>query len=168
MTEPVTFVVPGKPYAQKRPRAYARGGKAGTYNPAENRSFAETIGVIARVHFPEPRTGPVRVEIEAVFEPARSWSKRRRESAMGTYHTQKPDRDNVEKAVLDGLSRIAWADDAQVADGRCVKRWGPVAQTTVTVEPLPAEIGAPDNWRSIGDIASGMVDRHGKAAEQPD
>ena len=45
------------------------------------------------------------------------------------HHTQTPDKDNLEKAVLDALTRfeglppVFWCDDAQVVDGRTSKRW---------------------------------------------
>lgn len=135
----IEFVIPGKPYAQKRARSgYVKAlGRAVTYDHKDNRSFAEAVRAIAVPHFPAPFEGPVRVTIKAVFEPAPSWSKRKRAAALaGRWHTQRPDRDNLEKAVLDALKRIAWADDAQVACGSCTKVWGDTAQTIVTVEAL--------------------------------
>lgn len=44
-------------------------------------------------------------------------------------HTQIPDKDNLEKAVLDALTKfdkmppLVWCDDCQVDDGRTTKRW---------------------------------------------
>lgn len=135
----VTFVIPGKPYAQKRARSgYVKAlGRAVTYDDPANRSFAEAVRAIAVPLFPAPFEGPVRTTITAVFEPPQSWSKRRRAEALASgYHTQKPDRDNIEKACLDALKRIAWADDSQVADGSCEKLWGERAETRVTVERI--------------------------------
>lgn len=37
-------------------------------------------------------------------------------------HIKKPDRDNLDKAVLDALTGIFWIDDCQVCDGRIRKR----------------------------------------------
>jgi Holliday junction resolvase RusA-like endonuclease len=52
----------------------------------------------------------------------------------------KPDADNIEKAVLDGLQRHGWLDD----DARCtprIERWrgapGEAAHTVVEVSVLP-------------------------------
>lgn len=45
------------------------------------------------------------------------------------HHTQTPDKDNLEKAVLDALTAfedlppVFWCDDAQAIDGRTSKRW---------------------------------------------
>ena len=37
-------------------------------------------------------------------------------------HTKKPDRDNLEKALMDALKGIVWIDDAQVCDGS-IRKW---------------------------------------------
>ena len=38
------------------------------------------------------------------------------------WHTDKPDRDNADKAVLDALTNLGlWGDDKQVCDGRIRK-----------------------------------------------
>jgi Holliday junction resolvase RusA-like endonuclease len=76
------------------------------------------------------------VTIWATFEPAPSWSKKKTAEHLGRYHTQKPDLDNIEKSILDGLNGIAFKDDSQVADVSKRKVWGPVARVVVTVEAL--------------------------------
>ncbi|NBS71358.1 RusA family crossover junction endodeoxyribonuclease, partial [bacterium] len=48
--------------------------------------------------------GPVRVGIHAWFEMPVSWSKKKRAAHDVQYHAQKPDADNVTKAVLDALT----------------------------------------------------------------
>src|SRR3990167_5593278 len=56
----------------------------------------------------------------AVFSPPARWSKKKREAAIGTLHRSKPDRDNLDKSVLDAL----FADDSGIAMGTIEKRWG--------------------------------------------
>ena len=129
-----TIHIPGQPYAKKRPRFSRKSGRA--YDPAENVSFERTVGTLARAEIAEPLTGPVRVAVAATFCPPPSWSKKRRAEALTRPHCQKPDSDNVLKAVLDGLNRIAFADDAQVAEIYIEKRWGHEARTTVQVVAL--------------------------------
>lgn len=143
MTGRVTFTIPGAPFAKQRPRSgfNPKLGRAMTFNAPANAKFEGAVGSIAAPLFPVPLEGPVRITVEAVFCPAASWSKKRRAAAMGTPHTQKPDGDNVLKAAKDGLNRIAWADDAQVADSRVVKRWGSQAGTIVTVERIDTADG---------------------------
>lgn len=129
-----TIHIPGPPYAKKRPRFSRASGRA--YDPKENTSFERTVGTLAREQIAEPLVGPVRVAVAAIFVPPPSWSKTRRADAMTRPHCQKPDSDNVLKAVLDGLNRIAFADDAQVAEIYVEKRWGHEARTTVQVVAL--------------------------------
>ena len=91
---------------------------------------------MARDLFPAPMPGPVRLIIMATFAPAASWSKKKAAALLHRPHTQKPDLDNIAKAVSDGLNRIAFADDSAIADLQCRKVWGIVAQTVVIVEPI--------------------------------
>lgn len=128
--------IPGKPFGKKRHRVGTVGGKARAFNPAENRSFEQTVAALAQPLFPAPIEGPVKLRIVAIFEIPKSWSKKRQAAALDTHHIQKPDADNILKAVKDGLNRVAWPDDCRVADERCVKRWGRYAETIVQVEAL--------------------------------
>ena len=58
----------------------------------------------------------------------RSWSKRKRDTMRGQPHQQKPDRDNLEKALMDAMCE----DDAHVWDGRTTKRWADTGYITIT------------------------------------
>jgi len=48
-----------------------------------------------------------------------SWSKKKKEEFNGKPHQQKPDKDNLEKAVLDALCE----EDSYIWDGRVSKYW---------------------------------------------
>lgn len=129
----VSFTIPGKPFAKQRARA-TRGGRM--YTPAPTVSFERTVGQIAMQHFPAPITGPVRLTIVATFAPPASWSKKKTAAQLYRPHTQRPDIDNCVKAISDGLNRIAWADDGQVAEIVAKKVWGPTEQTVVHIDIL--------------------------------
>lgn len=133
----VCFTIPGKPFAKQRPRM-TRSGVA--FTPKETVSFERTVGQIGLQHFSEPLLGPVSVRIEAVFEIPKSWSRKKSAEAHGAPHIQRPDLDNCMKAILDGLNRIAFADDSQVAEMVLRKRWGDVAGTTVWISPVGGEL----------------------------
>lgn len=62
---------------------------------------------------------PLRLKIVAYFEMPKSWSKAKRAELAGQPHRQKPDWDNVAKAVQD----IFWTDDQVVAEGHVLKFW---------------------------------------------
>lgn len=49
----------------------------------------------------------------------KSWSMKKRAEMRGQLHRAKPDRDNIDKAILDAL----FADDSGIASGRLEKRW---------------------------------------------
>jgi Holliday junction resolvase RusA-like endonuclease len=66
----------------------------------------------------------------AYFEPARSWSKKKRQEMIGQLHRAKPDRDNIDKAILDCL----YKEDSGIARGTIEKRWGTVSQLEVVIE----------------------------------
>lgn len=127
----IVFEIPGRPFAKQRPRA-TRGGRM--YTPEETIAFERTVGQIALQHFPAPMDGPIRVTIRATFKPAKSWSKKKTAEHLNKPHTQRPDVDNCAKAILDGLNRIAWADDSQIAALSVSKIWGPCERTIVQVE----------------------------------
>lgn len=61
----------------------------------------------------------------------KSWSKKKRSEMDGTPHQQKPDKDNLEKALLDAI----FDDDSRVWDGRVTKRWG--EEGKIIVDTLP-------------------------------
>lgn len=55
-----------------------------------------------------------------VLKMPKSWSKKKRDKMRHTPHQQTPDKDNLEKALLDAL----YKQDSHIWDGRCSKIWG--------------------------------------------
>ena len=49
-----------------------------------------------------------------------SWSSKKKAEMLGKPHQQKPDIDNLQKALLDAL----FDDDSHIWDLKCSKRWG--------------------------------------------
>jgi Holliday junction resolvase RusA-like endonuclease len=147
----VAFTIPGPPEGKRRPRVDTRGGHAHVHPAQADIDRERIIRRVAREAMAglPPFAGPTRVDIEAVFEPAPSWPKRKTADALaGYWHTAKPDKDNVEKSILDGLNpepkakreedRLPFCltDDAQVCDGRTIKRYGSPARVEVVIESL--------------------------------
>ena len=70
---------------------------------------------------------------QAYFVPPESWSKKRRLAAIGTLHRQKPDRDNIDKAILDCLYPKV---DSEIAAGTIEKRWCHNSRLEITIRFL--------------------------------
>ena len=65
----------------------------------------------------------------AYFTPPISWSKKKRAASIGELHRSKPDRDNLDKAILDAMFK----EDSAIASGRIEKLWGSVACVEVAI-----------------------------------
>ena len=76
--------------------------------------------------------GPVCLRVECLFAMPVSWSKAKRAKHHGKPHTQKPDGDNVAKAVMDGLTAAGvWPDDAVVWSLEIRKVWAVQGYCTI-------------------------------------
>lgn len=120
----VTFVVPAVPVAQPRPRATSIGGHARVYEPKDHpiAAFKASVRLAASCAFKEaPFAGPLRVDCTFVFPRPKNliWTTR---PMPRLRHTKKPDRDNLDKSVLDALNGLLWQDDAQVCCGE-LEKW---------------------------------------------
>lgn len=145
----VQFFVSGDPKPQPRPRAFARrfGEKyqARVYNPATAEGWKNQIAEAARHFIPFKLPlfdGPVSVGIEFVFRRPKAHFRSNGMLKPGVPHwfSRKPDRDNLEKAVLDALTVLGfWGDDGQVCAGPVSKRYarlGELPGAHVTIAPI--------------------------------
>lgn len=98
---------------KQRPRATASRGKARVYTPRKTRVFEECVRKAWREQVGEEWaqfSGAVTVTIAVTRELAKSNPKK----WAGRQDLQKPDVDNVLKAVLDALNGLAYSDDAHI------------------------------------------------------
>jgi len=65
-------------------------------------------------------TLPEQYHVVAVLPMPQSWSNKKKRQHLAKPHQQKPDRDNIDKAITDAL----YKDDAHLWDGRVSKLWG--------------------------------------------
>jgi len=132
------FDVIGDPAPAPRPRAVSIGKHARIYVPSSADQWKHDVRAAAIVALGDwPLAAPgVAVEVYLEFRFPRPKSHLRTGRFAGILkpraprqHTQKPDKDNLEKAVLDALGKfdgmppLVWCDDCQVVDGRTSKRW---------------------------------------------
>lgn len=117
MAYSASVTVPGEAKGQPRPRAFSRDGKARVYDPGTADGFKSAIAAAFAGKLPAiPIEGAVAVTIAAYFTRPKSHRCKSglRGNAPGRY-IQKPDADNIAKAVLDALTTLGlWRDDAQV------------------------------------------------------
>ena len=71
--------------------------------------------------------------LEVMFQipMSKSWSKKKRIEMNGAFHQQKPDIDNLVKAVLDSIFR--GGDDCKVATIHAMKRWSNDGRIIITI-----------------------------------
>ena len=132
----------GTPKAQPRARACIRGSHAGMYNPvtADDWKACVAQAVNSALESVAPRgierpifTGSMRVDITVIFARPKNHFRANgqlKKDAPG-YHITKPDRDNLDKAILDVLTQQAiLADDKIVCDGRISKRYALIGEAT--------------------------------------
>jgi Holliday junction resolvase RusA-like endonuclease len=115
----IKFNLPVMPVAQGRPR-FTRRGIA--YTPAKTRKAKEEIRALVKAAYKgEPLTCALNVELVFNFPKSKNLIKR----YGHTYHTKKPDLDNLTKLVLDALNGVLWVDDAQIYAVKAIKRYTP-------------------------------------------
>lgn len=121
-TVSVLFTVRGLPKAQPRVKAFRRGAHAGVYTPGSASQWKDLVVFAARAHRPpSPLDGPLSVSIDFLMPRPKS-RMRKRDPSGEIPSSAKPDRDNLEKAVLDALTQDGWwRDDAQVCAGEVRK-----------------------------------------------
>jgi len=93
------------------------------------RAYADRLrAAVANLCLPKE---PSLVSWKAYFTMPESWSKKKRALHAGQVHQSKPDRDNVDKGILDAL----FESDQGIADGVLAKRWddGLGARLEITV-----------------------------------
>lgn len=131
----VEFQLQIQPIGKARPRL----GKRGVYTPQKTVDYEAQIASAAMkaVGNQKPITGPVRLDLACVFAMPKSWTKKKRAEMLYRPHAQKPDFDNVQKAIADGgLNNIVIEDDAQIAEARYRAVWGEAPHISVIVEEL--------------------------------
>jgi Holliday junction resolvase RusA-like endonuclease len=142
----IRFTIPGQPVGKGRPRMGRQGGFSRLYTPEKTVSYESLVGYsAAQAMAGQPLveaavfvTLDIRVQIPA------SWSKKKQDLARfgGCWPATKPDIDNVEKAIFDGLNGVVWKDDVQVVKVTKQKRYSD--QPGVDVHVVLAQM--PEGW----------------------
>ena len=77
----------------------------------------------------------------------KSWSKKKRNKMNGQPHQQTPDKDNLEKGLLDAL----FSEDSHIWDGRVSKYWGD--EGAIIIKQIPVFKTLEDVLKEVNDEA---------------
>lgn len=137
----IAFSIPGEPVAKGRAKVSTVNGHVQMRTPTKTVNYEAKVGLIASqaMGAKAPFKGPVSLTIQAVFKIPKSWSKKRLAANFDDpeYVIKRPDLDNIEKAICDGMNGIVFVDDSQVAAiGYSCKVYGDRPRVDVTVSEL--------------------------------
>lgn len=94
-----------RPVPKQRPRL----SKFIVYTPKKTADYENLIAYEWKRRYKDLiLTGAVKLDLVFVFKKAKTCKK--------TLHTQRPDIDNLQKSILDGLNKVAFVDDCQVVE----------------------------------------------------
>ena len=124
----IKFVINARPQPKERSRTAKNGHH---YTPQRTVNFELTVAMEFRRQYPnhDPLTGPLGLSVDIQFAKPKTVAK-------GHWHTNPGDASNIVKAIEDGLNKVAWVDDRQVADLRSIKHWGDCDRIIVSIWPL--------------------------------
>ena len=130
----VEFTVPGPAKAKARPRV-GKGGRI--YTPSDSHKYEKKVRECyeGNYYFDDEY---ISIKIIFWFEIPKSYSKQKRQDcAEGFIRPSRADIDNYIKSVLDGLNKVAYADDRYIYKIEAEKRYTEYeARTEITIEEL--------------------------------
>lgn len=112
-----------------------------TDDNSKSKGWKQEVAWAARQAYDGPLlAGPIRMTIafyrvrpKGHFTPKGAQSKKGQETP---FPISKPDLLKLTRGVEDALTKVIWADDAQVVDHRLTKHWGESAYIEVLIEPI--------------------------------
>lgn len=139
----IEFAIETIPKAQGRPK-FARIGKGvRTYDPAASRDYKadikyQMLGKLAMMNF-QIIEGPVTLSVEFYMpRPKSHYNKKGIKDLAPVWHSNKPDLDNMLKAVKDAITSTGriWKDDSQVCSEHANKMYAEMPGIVITIQEL--------------------------------
>lgn len=124
-----TFFVKGKPVPQGSMK-FIRPGVMIHSRAADLAVWRADIARTAQLYGYEPIIGGVKVEVQFVFNKPKSVNR--------PFPSVAPDLDKLIRAVLDGLTGVAYVDDCQVILISASKTYGDTAGAWISIEQVAA------------------------------
>ena len=111
------------------PKARPRLSKFAVYTPKKTADYENLIAYEWKKRYKNLiLKNAVKLDLLFCFKKAKSCKK--------TLYTQRPDIDNLEKAILDGLNKVAFVDDCQVVELNSKKVFSDTDKILITVTEL--------------------------------
>lgn len=133
-----SFEIKEKAIGKQRPRYSSKTHKM--YTPTKTSTFEEKVKWSFKSKYnveTELSTKPFKATIIAVFKPAESLSKKKKQELLTKVdYTKKPDADNIAKIILDSLNGLAYKDDSQVSALLVLKDYGEENKIIVELEEI--------------------------------
>lgn len=129
--------VPPTATAQQK-GAFVCGGRVRFYTKKKVRQSENFLAALISMHTPDvPFAEPVSLKVRWTFPYRKSERKRVVNAGADIPHTSRPDLDNLEKNLLDVLTRLNfWTDDSLVAEKSTSKWWGPKPGIDIEIRPM--------------------------------
>lgn len=135
----VAFIVDGEPKAKQRPRVVQTANGSVAYTPRQTKNYEDWvkccyINQVGRIKL----QAPIRATITGVFPIPKSTPKYKRAKMLvgEIVHTKKIDCDNLAKAILDSLNKIAYDDDSGISTLVVDKIYGETPRVEITLEEI--------------------------------
>lgn len=116
----LVFTIPGKPRGKGRARTRVMGKHAGMYADPKTVEYENLVRIAFATEYPDwvpaDSSTPIGLRFNAYFPIPKSTPKYKRKEMEKekTPYLGKPDIDNIQKSIMDGLNGIAFTDDRQV------------------------------------------------------
>lgn len=116
---------------------FVRGGKVRFFTKKKVRQSEDFLAALLSMHAPDvPFSEPVAIKVSWTFPWRKSERKCIIKAGVPVPHTSRPDLDNLEKALLDVMTRLNfWTDDSLVTEKSTSKWWGPKPGIDVEIRP---------------------------------
>ena len=135
----VEFTVPGVVVGKQRPKFSRQGPYVRTFTPQKTVNY-ETL--VKMEYFRQCKNkklaGAIKAEMWFYFPIPKSESKKKQAAMLSgeIRHTKKSDIDNCIKSVLDGLNKMAFDDDGQIAEIHAYKFYSENPRVEVILEEI--------------------------------
>ena len=117
--------------------AFVCGGRIRFYTKRKVRQSENFLAALLSMHVPDvPFSGPVSLKVRWTFPYRKSERRSVVNAGIPVPHNVRPDLDNLEKNLLDVLTRLNfWTDDSLVTEKFTSKWWGPKPGIDIEIRP---------------------------------